>query len=62
MGLADELVLKPFEIRFFDKRILNPFEAVIAFAARERFISVSELYELLIKYDLPKLADILRER
>ena len=59
MELAEGLGLTPSEIRFLDKRTLNPMEAALSFITKQRFVSVSELYELLNERDLPMLADLL---
>ena len=59
MKLAEELGLAPREIRFLEKRTLNPMEAALSFITRQRFVSVGELYELLNEGDLPMLADLL---
>ena len=47
MALAEGLGLTSEEIRFLDKRTLNPMEAALSFIAKQRFLSVGELYELL---------------
>lgn len=47
MKVAEGLGLTPSEIRFLDKRTLNPIEAAMSFIIRQRFLSVGELYELL---------------
>ena len=59
MELAEGLGLTPREIRFLDKRTLNPMEAALSFITRQRFVSVGELYELLNERDLSMLADLL---
>ena len=59
MELAEGLGLTPEEIRFLDKRTLNPMEAALSFIAKQRFLSVGELYELLNERDFPMLADLL---
>lgn len=59
MKLAEELGLAPQEIRFLDKRTLNPMEAALSFITRRRFVSVGELYELLNEDNRPRLADLL---
>ena len=59
MELAEGLGLTPEEIRFLDKRTLNPMEAALSFIAKQRFLSVGELYELLNERDFPLLADLL---
>ena len=57
MELAEGLGLTPEEIRFLDKRTLNPMEAALSFIAKQRFLSVGELYELLNESGFPALAD-----
>ena len=59
MELAEGLGLTPSEIRFLDKRTLNPIEAALSFIIRQRFLSVGELYELLNEHHFPMLADLL---
>ena len=59
MALAEGLGLTSEEIRFLDKRTLNPMEAALSFIAKQRFLSVSELYELLNERDFLMLADLL---
>ena len=57
MVLAEGLGLTPEEIRFLDKRTLNPMEAALSFIAKQRFLSVGKLYELLNESGFPALAD-----
>ena len=59
MKVAEGLGLTSSEIRFLDKRTLNPIEAALSFIIRQRFLSVSELYELLNEHHFPMLADLL---
>ena len=59
MKLAEGLGLTPSQIRFLDKRILNPMEAALSFITKQRFVSVGELYKLLNERDLPMLANLL---
>ena len=59
MELAERLGLTPPEIRFLEKRTLNPMEAALSFIVKQRLLSVSELYELLNECDFPMLADLL---
>ena len=59
MELAEGLGLTPSEIRFLDKRTLNPMKVALSFITKQRFVSVGELYELLNESDLPMLADLL---
>ena len=57
--LAEKLGLAPHEIRFVDQRAMNPCEAAIAFIARQRYITVGELYDTISECGLPVFADIL---
>ena len=59
MELAEGLGLTPAEIRFLDKRTLNPMEAALSFIVKQRFLRVGELYELLEEHNFPVLADLL---
>ena len=57
--VAERLGLTPQEIRFLDNRTLNPFEAALAFIARQRNITVADLYELLNECGYSVVADLL---
>ena len=57
--LADRLGLTPAEIRFLDKRTLNPTDSFLSFIAQQRHVSVGKVYDLLIEQGLPEVADIL---
>ena len=57
--VAEELGLTPREIRFLDKRTLNPCDAALAFISRHCYISVGDLYDGLNKCGLPVTADLL---
>ena len=57
--IAEQLDMTPAEIRFLDKRMLNPFDAALSFVSKWRFISVGLLYDLLNESMLPALADLL---
>ena len=59
MELAEGLGLTSAEIRFLDKRTLNPMEAALSFIVKQRFLRVGELYELLEEHNFPVLADLL---
>lgn len=59
MELAEGLGLTPPEIRFLDKRTLNPMDAALSFIVKQRFLRVGELYELLEEHNFPVLADLL---
>ncbi|XP_078346913.1 uncharacterized protein LOC144632189, partial [Oculina patagonica] len=57
--VAEALGLTPQEIRFLDKRTLNPLDVVLAFSAQQRHITVGELYDLLNECGFPMIADLL---
>lgn len=57
--VAEALGLTPSEIRFLDKRTLNPLDAALCFVARQRYITVGDLYDLLNKHGFPVIADFL---
>lgn len=57
--VAERLGLTPQEIRFLDKRTLNPFDAALSFIAKQRFLSVGDLYDALNDCELPVIADLL---
>ena len=57
--VAEALGLTPPEIRFLDNRTLNPFDAALAFIARQRCITVGYLYDVLKECGFPVLADVL---
>ena len=57
--VAEALGLTRREIRFLDRRTLNPFEAALNFICRQRSLSVGELYDLLTECGFPMMADLL---
>ena len=57
--VAEKLGFTPQEIRFLDKRTLNPADALIGYIANQRYLSVGELYDVLCDCDLPVVADLL---
>ena len=57
--VAEALGLTPPEIRFLDNRTLNPLDAALAFIARQRCITVGDLYDLLNEHGFPLIADLL---
>ena len=57
--VAEELGLCAREIRFIDKRVMNPCEAVLGYISRQNSMSVGELYDRLNKCGLPLVADLL---
>lgn len=56
--VAEALGLTPQEIRFLDNRTLNPLDAALAFVAKQRDITVGDLYDLLCECGLPVIADL----
>ena len=56
--VAEELGLTQQEIRFLDKRTLNPLDAALAFVAKQRHITVGDLYDLLSECGFPAIADL----
>ena len=57
--VAEGLGLNSDEIRYLDKRTLNPCDAVLAYIAQTRHLTVGDLYNLLIECELPVIADCL---
>ena len=57
--VAEALGLTPAEIRFLDNRTLNPLDSALAFIARQRCITVGDLYDLLNERGFPMIADLL---
>ena len=56
--VAEALGLTPQEIRFLDKRTLNPLDAALAFVAKQRNITVGDLYDKLSECGFPVIADL----
>ena len=57
--LAEGLGLNQSEIRFLDKRTLNPMDVALEFIAKQRDVCVGGLYDSLNKHGFPVLADLL---
>ena len=57
--VAEKLGLNHEEIRFLDVRVTNPVEALLAFIANQRYMSVGELYQVLCDCGIPAIADTL---
>ena len=55
--VAEKLGLSPKQIRYLEKRTLNPCDAALAFISQRCYISVGELYDLLNECGLPVVAD-----
>ena len=58
-NVAEKLGLSPKEIRYLDKRTLNPCDAALAFVSQRCHINVDELYDVLAECGYPVLADTL---
>ncbi|XP_068743826.1 uncharacterized protein [Montipora capricornis] len=58
-NVAEKLGLSPKEIRYLDKRTLNPCDAALAFVSQRCHINVDELYDVLTECGYPVLADTL---
>jgi len=56
--VAEALGLTPLEIRFLDRRTLNPLDSALAFIAKQRHITVGELYDMLSECGFPAIADL----
>ncbi|KAL9967684.1 hypothetical protein ACROYT_G025969 [Oculina patagonica] len=57
---AEKLGLTPAEIRFLDKRLLDPCDAALAHSRNQGYIAcVGDLYDALVDCELPVLADLL---
>lgn len=57
--VAEAFGLTPEEIRFLDKRTLNPSEATLDYISRRCRLTVGELYDLLLECGFPVVADLL---
>lgn len=59
MMVADRLGLTAAEIRFLDKRCMNPFEAALFHSRKQKYLTVGQLYDVLVDCGFPRLADLL---
>lgn len=57
--LAERLGFSQIEIRFLDKRVVNPSEVVLGAVGKHRHLSVGELYDTLVDCELPVTADLM---
>lgn len=57
--VAEALGLNPREIRFLDRRTLNPMDVALAFVAKQRHITVGDMYDLLLRCGFAFIADLL---
>ena len=55
--LAERLRLAPEKIRFLDKRVLNPADALLAYVGERSNITIGDLYDLLNECGLSGMAD-----
>ena len=59
MMVAERLGLSPAEIRFLERRCLNPFESALVHCRNQRYLTVGQLYDVLVDCGLPMFADLL---
>ena len=57
--LAEKLGLSQIEIRFLDKRVVNPSDVVLGAVGKHRHLSVGEIYNTLVDCELPAIADLM---
>ncbi|PFX12664.1 putative serine/threonine-protein kinase roco4 [Stylophora pistillata] len=57
--LAERLGLSQIEIRFLDKRVVNPSDVVLRAVGEHRHLSVGEIYDTLVDCELPVFADLM---
>jgi len=57
--VAEKLGLSPIEIRFLERRTLNPCDAALAFLSKRSYLNVGCLYDVLTECGLPVIADLL---
>ena len=57
--LAERLGFSQIEIRFLDKRVVNPSDVVLGAAGKHRYLSVGEIYDTLLDCGLPAIADLM---
>ena len=59
MIVAERLGLSPTEIRFLEKRSRNPFEEALMHCRNHQYLTVGELYDVLVESGYPAYADFL---
>ena len=59
MIVAERLGLSPAEIRFLKKRSRNPFEEALMHCQNHQYLTVGELYDVLVESGYPAYADFL---
>ena len=57
--LAERLGFSQIDIRFLDKRVMNPSDVVLGAVGRHRHLSVGEIYDTLVDCELPAVADLM---
>lgn len=57
--LAEKLGIPPNKIRFLDRRVLNPADALLVYVGKRCNITVGDLYDLLNECELHGMADLL---
>ena len=57
--LADRLGFSEIEMCFLDERFVNPSDVVLCAVAKHRHLSVGEIYDTLVKCELPVIADLM---
>lgn len=57
--VAERLGLSPAEIRFLEKRSRNPFEEALMHCRNHQYLTVGELYDVLVESGYPAYADFL---
>ena len=59
MMVAERLGLSSVEIRFLERRCRNPFEAALVHCRNQQYLTVGQLYDVLVDCGLPMFADLL---
>ena len=57
--LAERLGFSQIEIRFLDKRVVNPSDVVLGAVGNHRHLSIGEIYDTLVDCELPAIADLM---
>ena len=57
--LAERLGFSQIEIRFLDKRVMNPSAVILDAVGKHRHLSVGEIYDTLVDCELPAVADLI---
>ena len=57
--LAERLGFSQIDIRFLDKRVMNPSDVVLGAVGRHRHLSVGEIYDKLVDCELSAVADLM---